>query len=908
MRFQSLAATAWLLAAGLAFALPAQAQQADAWLGTPFGVGRLTVSVSAADAELALAGEALVLDERQARAVYPAFQHRRPGQVLAELAGENPNGPVTITAWFLFTGEEPLDLTLFTPAPYRVRVQPRVGVPAVHREQLRQWWAEYQRTAQRQASEGDYPPLVHAYLTTLLARRLGLDAPAAEAAREPGQFRETFELLLGLESYRIATLKRTNLTAALKPQPANLPLPDEIAWPRWDPPVAEDVAVEPMALHVPEDCFYIRFGTFSNYLWFRKLLEDNGGELSRLVTLRGFDARLGQRQERQLALKQSALAEIVGPQVIKDVAMLGRDIYLQDGAATGILFETWPGRGALLTNDIQSQLAAAERREAAQGARRETVQIAGRPVLFLSTPDNRLRSFYAIDGEFHLVTTSRAMVERFFEAGQGSRALGQLPEFRHARGVMPPERDDTVFLYFSAPFFEGLLSPRYQVELARRIRAATDIELVLLARLAARAEGQPHESLEELVAGDFLPAGFGRREDGSGPVVAGSQVVDSLRGPRGSFIPIPDLELTSITADEQAALQRQAAYYEQQWRQLDPLMVGVKRYALNREGLERIAIDARISPFHEDKYQFLTGMLGPPITSRVTMPEGGIATAQMSVRGGLLFPQVPPHILFAGVQDTIPPANLRPQGIFETLRLLQTTPGYLGAWPKPGFLDMLPLGLGGGPPDALGYSKLLLGLWRRQWEDLSVLSFDYRVLSDVTPQLGVEQAESDSQVMLSVGDLSQARFASWVRALNYARARQASVGNLRLLHYVSQQFRLSREESLAAVEELIDAQLVCSLGGAYRLVESAEGPGRWTSTRLSGDGSQVPDDYEAPLLAWFRGLTAGLSKFDDRMVVHAELDMQRAADDKPVELPLFNLFQLAPKKEQKAQEPQPREF
>ncbi len=47
------------------------------------------------------------------------------------------------------------------------------------------------------------------------------------------------------------------------------------------------------------------------------------------------------------------------------------------------------------------------------GAKLESVRIAGRPVTFLSTPDNRLRSFYASDGNFHLITTSRTIVEWF---------------------------------------------------------------------------------------------------------------------------------------------------------------------------------------------------------------------------------------------------------------------------------------------------------------------------------------------------------------------------------------------------------------------------------------------------------------------------------------------------------------
>jgi len=39
-------------------------------------------------------------------------------------------------------------------------------------------------------------------------------------------------------------------------------------------------------MHVPEECFYVRFGRFSNYLWLNHLLDDYGGDLAQMITLR----------------------------------------------------------------------------------------------------------------------------------------------------------------------------------------------------------------------------------------------------------------------------------------------------------------------------------------------------------------------------------------------------------------------------------------------------------------------------------------------------------------------------------------------------------------------------------------------------------------------------------------------
>src|SRR5918994_1663295 len=100
---------------------------------------------------------------------------------------------------------------------------------------------------------------------------------------------------------------------------------------------------------------------------------------------------------------------------------------------------------------------------------------------------------------------------------------------------MPLDRQDTIFVYFSAAFFEGLLSPQYQVELERRMKAVTDMELLQLARLAALGEGVRGGTVDEMAEAGLWPRGFGRRPDGSGPVLTDGELFDSRRGARGFF-------------------------------------------------------------------------------------------------------------------------------------------------------------------------------------------------------------------------------------------------------------------------------------------------------------------------------------------------------------------------------------
>jgi hypothetical protein len=584
------------------------------------------------------------------------------------------------------------------------------------------------------------------------------------------------------------------------------------------------------------------------------------------------------------------LDEVFGPTFVADMALIGRDFYQREGAAVGLLFQA---RSPLFGASIAQQRATALKEEESWGAGERKLQIAGKEVSLLSTPDNRLRSFYVAEGDYHLVTTSRAIVERFLEvsSGQGAGSLGASSEFRQTRRSLPTSREDTVFVYLSAAFFRGLVSPQYQVELRRRLVAVSELELLQLARWAARAEGQPAESIEDLVRGGLLPAGFARRPDGNRPTFQGQQPIDSLRGGRGSFTPVPDVELTGVTRQEAARLAEQAAFHLGQWRQMDPLVIAVKRFALEQPGRERLVIEGLVAPFVPKKYGWLTSLLGPPTNVRMSPDAGDVITAQAVVRGGLLLPDVPVHHLFLGVQDHAPLTDWRPAGLMQWLGLLRSTPGYLGAWPKPGFLDWLPLELGGGPPDAAGYSRLPLGLWRRQWAGFSVLAFDPGVLAKVTPSLAPQPTEDEAQVRVHAGDLSQAELKSLIQTLTFSRAQQASVGNVKLLHALSQQLGVSREQALTAAEQLLDARLVCSLGGTYQLGDPANVAGLWQSTAWpAGPSGGVPADYESPVLGWFRGLDGDLTMYDDRVVLHGYLDLQRKPAEKAVELPFFNLF------------------
>jgi hypothetical protein len=167
-------------------------------------------------------------------------------------------------------------------------------------------------------------------------------------------------------------------------------------------------------------------------------------------------------------------------------------------------------------------------------------------------------------------------------------------------------------------------------------------------------------------------------------------------------------------------------------------------------------------------------------------------------------------------------------------------------------------------------------------------------LADVTPQLRVVDSEVEAQLRAHIEDLSQSKIRPWILSLYYQRGLAASAGNARFLSLLSQQLHVPPEQARAVAEKLLDAQLVCPLGGEYSLVEDLNGGLKsWQSTAWAGrTTTTIPEDFEAPLLKWFRGLDAHLVKVGDSVSTRIELDMQRTPTSPKLEIPLLNFNSL----------------
>ncbi|MEK6250106.1 MAG: hypothetical protein N2C12_18115, partial [Planctomycetales bacterium] len=588
-------------AVGLLLLLSAPIRAADvggvAYSGSPFGVAKVTVQF---DSEVKLPAVPLLVSEKEGRLFYPAFDRSR----LIDTGGVES---LKLTIYFLFQGDPPLDVELNTAAREAIEIEPVVDQDA-HGKLLEEWWRYYQDTGRQAARTDTYQPLVENYLLATLSRRLKIpDAMPLQVSTMFG-WDNLFSLLSGAESVRIAAQSKLLLSGTSPQQVANQPLPKPLDLPTVDlPEMNGQIAIEPIARYVPLECFYIRCGSYENFRWLRSTIDRLGTKVRDLTAVRAVDYQIQQRLEQQLALKETVLGKLLGNTVIADVAIIGSDAFVREGAALGILFEA--RSSTVLGNQIKAMRDGVL--EADSAAKSEIVKIAGHDVQFLSAPGNRIRSFYAVDGKFHLVTTSKTIVKRFFEAGQGKRNLANSKEFRWARSKMPLTNNYNTFIYLSDPFFRQLIGPHYRIEMTRRTEAASAMDVVQLAQLAAKSEGQPGGTLQELTAADLLPSGFNTRPDDSHVVIANGLMTDSLRGAYGTFLPVPDVEIPRATQSEVLAYESFSSRYSAAWKRMDPVVVGIQREEIAGEKKERIIADVKITPYARSQYWFAEWLESP---------------------------------------------------------------------------------------------------------------------------------------------------------------------------------------------------------------------------------------------------------------------------------------------------------
>ena len=303
----------------------------EAYAGQPFGIGRVSFRMAPGD-EIVLSTGATLITESSGRLFYPVLAQSGLKRVLGLITGNGQSNPDDLhTVWFLFKGVQPLNVTIESTGSSKVVIPVSYAKPKKFARFVRRWWKQYTTVTSKQSEEGDYPAVVETYLTSMLQRRMNMPA-SSQRKTNPDPLWQTFQLLFDVESLRNEEIRRA-MAGGADNEIASLPLPQGIQWlPIEEGRLPADVEIEPIAKSIPEECFYFRFGTWQNQVWLKRLMEEYGGDLSRMITVRGYRPQLQSKFLNQLAIQSSEFDQLFGGKLIADVAVIGSDIYVSEGS------------------------------------------------------------------------------------------------------------------------------------------------------------------------------------------------------------------------------------------------------------------------------------------------------------------------------------------------------------------------------------------------------------------------------------------------------------------------------------------------------------------------------------------------------------------------------------------------
>ena len=348
--------------------------------------------------------------------------------------------------------------------------------------------------------------------------------------------------------------------------------------------------LDPLSAVIPADQHAMFFPSFDHFV--RTIDEGMAGgtPVLEMTEPRSEDAMTLERYQRQLGLSLTGIGRLIGPKVVKSVALTGSDPFYREGTDMAILFET--ADPAALEKLLLAQIALAAANE--KQARPVDGKVGNLQYRGLRTPDRRICSYVAALPGSVVVTNSTYPLERFSQCISARRkkevvdrdenlVIAALPEYQFFRDrYRLGDADETAFLFVSDATLRRWCGPRWRIAESRRLH-----DLAVMAELQATylPEVVKGESKPDPLKTDFLLASGGETK------LAAGGVVSSVVGGLDFQTPIAEIPLTHVTPTEAEAYRIWREGYERNWRwAFDPigLRIGL--------GPKQVSADLTIMP------------------------------------------------------------------------------------------------------------------------------------------------------------------------------------------------------------------------------------------------------------------------------------------------------------------------
>lgn len=538
------------------------------------------------------------------------------------LAARAPAGK-PLTGWMFVPNDEWTALV-----PLKFSLEPQKASPEARNDFYRAMAAHYEALQQGGAPGTAW----FRYQADLARRELGSDEARQRRPnrRTPGgsDLDETYDLFTGGR----AVSENLQLDRDLPPEPnQDRPAPEATVpvdslegitvqamdWTKLLESAGGQTNPEVLAAAIPADQHAVFLPSFDALAACLDEVKKSGLPVFRTLSPRSEDARLIDRYERQLGLSLGTVTRMLGPRMVRAVAITGSDPYFPTGTDLAILFDS-PNAKAL-HDVVLAQVRLVSNAPSPDGkppaAQKRDGEIDGVKYAGTVSDDRSVSSYVAIVGDAVVVTNSLQQLRALVRVKSGSApSLASLPEYRFFRARYPAaSADQTGFLFISDPTIRRWCGPTWRIGASRRLRAAA-----ILADLTAT-------HLQELVTGvsapDPIKSDIPMRTIGD-LALTPTGVQSAVYGVPPFLTPIAELDIKEVTKSEAAAYKRWRDTYQQNWSwAFDPIGTSFSIAP------QRLSADLTVMPLilGTDYRTWLTFIQGVSIEAGAGDPHGAIA-------------------------------------------------------------------------------------------------------------------------------------------------------------------------------------------------------------------------------------------------------------------------------------------
>jgi hypothetical protein len=382
----------------------------------------------------------------------------------------------------------------------------------------------------------------------------------------------------------------------------------------WQPLIeGKAPSLDPLAQSIPADQHAVFFPSFEALTKVADELDRRGTLIARWIEPRAENELVKERYQRQLGLRLSALARLVGPRLVSSVALTGSDPYFFTGTDIALVFET-DQPDILKARLIGQALTAAER-----GAAGVTDgEIGGVGFWGRRSDDRTVSSYIAQLSDVVVVTNSPSQLARLIDVAQGrTPAIASLKEYvffrdRYPRGA----EEETAMIFLSDATIRRWCGPRWRIADSRRTR---DRAWLTSLQAAHFDEFANETSAAKQVKADGMPERLGVVR------LTPKGIRSSTTGALDFQTPILEMPMEKATYSEINAYSRWRNGYQNNWSgKFDPIalrlgitdkqwsadltvmpLIGSSQYRWYAEALRGLSLTADTADPHDTIMEFL---------------------------------------------------------------------------------------------------------------------------------------------------------------------------------------------------------------------------------------------------------------------------------------------------------------